>query len=81
MIASRVMTIRRPTLPAIGAIVCAAVALWASCGALTFADPLVHTTRVGLLPPLSWLAVMLAVALAASFVFRPDHRSKDLRSS
>jgi hypothetical protein len=68
------MTIRRPTLPAIGAIVCGAFALWVSCGALTFTDPSVHTTRVGVLPPLSWLAVLLAAALAATFVFRPDHR-------
>ena len=68
------MTIRRPALPAIGAVVCAAVALWVSCGALTFTDPLVHTTRVGLLPPLSWLAALLALALAAAFVLCPDHR-------
>src|SRR5438046_2884076 len=72
MIAARGRTSRRPSLPAAGAIVCAAVALWVSGGALTFVDPAVHTTRVGLLPPLWWLAALTAAALIAAFLFRPD---------
>jgi hypothetical protein len=68
------MTVRRPALPATGAIACAAVALWVSLGALTFTDASTHTSRVGLLPPLSLLAALLGLALVAALVFRPAHR-------
>lgn len=68
------MTVRWPALPATGAIACAAGALWVSFGALTFTDPSTHTTRVGLLPPLTLLAALLGLALVAALVFRPAHR-------
>jgi hypothetical protein len=45
-----------------------------SFGALTFTDASTHTTRVGLLPPLSLLAALLGLALVAALFFRPAHR-------
>jgi hypothetical protein len=68
------MTVRWPALPATGAIVCAAGALWLSFGSLTFTDAATATTRVGLLPPLPSLAALLGLALVAAFVFQPPHR-------
>jgi len=68
------MTVRWPARSATGAIACAAFALWVSLGALTFTDASTPTIRVGLLPPLSLLAVLLALALVAAFVVRPAPR-------
>src|SRR5437879_634824 len=74
MIASRHMTNRRLSLPAAGALVCAAIALWVSFGVLAFDDRGAHAARVGLLPPLTWLAGFLLIALAGAVVIKPAAR-------
>ena len=65
---------RRPFCSVLAPLLTAAIALWVSAGALTFTDASTHTTRVGLLPPLSLLAALLGLALVAALVFRPAHR-------
>lgn len=54
------------------AMMCAALALWVSFGATTFADTGSRGTRVGLLPPLVWLAGLLAAALVAAIIWKPS---------
>ena len=64
---------RRPSVAAAASLACAALALWASFGALTFLDAdngAVPVSYVGLLPPLWWLAL-----LAACLRPRRDHRA------
>jgi hypothetical protein len=68
------MTVRRPALPATAAIACGAGAFWVSLGAIAFTDPSAPSTRVGLLPPLSWLAALLGLAVATAIFFGPAHR-------
>jgi hypothetical protein len=65
----------KPVSPAAsGALVCAAVAIWVSAGALTFLAPDVDSPYVGVLPPLSWLLALLAAAAAIAFIVRPAAR-------
>src|SRR5258708_5713570 len=72
MIASRHMAARRSFASA-AAMTCAALALWVSRGVITFTNA-DGGTRVGLLPPLLWLAVVVAASLAALLIFKPSAR-------
>jgi len=46
----------------------AAVAFWASSGALAFVDTKSRAPYVGVLPPIWWLAAAILVAIAAAVV-------------
>ena len=70
MIASRSMT-RRLSLGAAGALVCAALALWVSFGAIAFLDTFNRAPYVGLLPSPLWLVVLFIVAAAVGVGMRP----------
>jgi hypothetical protein len=52
------------------ALLCAALASWASAGALTVLAFQAGAPRVGLLPPIMWLAFAVACALALAWILR-----------
>jgi len=56
------------------ALMCAALALWVSFGALSFVDADDRGAYVGVLPPLVWLAALLVAAGAVTIVARPSPR-------
>jgi hypothetical protein len=56
-------------------LMCAALALWVSFGALSFVDADDRGAYVGLLPPLVWLAVLVVAAGAITIVARPSSRT------
>jgi hypothetical protein len=62
---------RRLSLGAAGALVCAALALWVSFGAIAFLDTVNRAPYVGLLPSPLWLVVLFLVAVAVGVVMRP----------
>jgi hypothetical protein len=78
---------RRPSVPAAASLACAALALWVSFGALAFIDAdlsassaspvstISHISYIGLLPPLWWLALLLAAAGLLAIVVRPPART------
>jgi hypothetical protein len=66
------MVARRPSLLAAGAMVCAALSLWVSFGALSFVDAENHAPYVGVLPTLQWLGLLLVAALALTIAVRPS---------
>src|SRR3990172_8738120 len=72
MIASRAMVARRRSLAATGALVCAALALWVSLGALTFLETDGRGAYAGVLPPLVWLGALLIAACTVAVVVRPS---------
>ncbi len=58
---------------------CAGAAAWASLGTLALSDAGARAVRVGLLPPLWWLAVLVAGSVALAWVFRlSSDRAKPL---
>ena len=72
---------RRPSIAAAGALACGAVALWISLGALAFvagsdveagAAASTPLSYVGLLPPLSLLALFLLIAALIAILLRPS---------
>ena len=69
------MRATRPSVATAGAAACAALALWVSFGALSFADADDAGAYVGLLPPISWLALLLIAAGLLTVVLRPSPRS------
>jgi hypothetical protein len=69
------MVARRASLLAAGAALCAALALWVSFGALSFVDAENDAPYVGVLPPVSWLVVLLVAAIALTMVIRPSPRA------
>jgi hypothetical protein len=62
---------RRLSLGAAGALVCAALALWVSFGAIAFLDTFNRAPYVGLLPSPLWLVALFFVAAAVGVVTRP----------
>ena len=66
---------RRLEIGAAGAVLCSAIALWASFGALSFVDADNTAAYVGVLPPASLLAFLLAAAAIGVAVIRPPARS------
>jgi hypothetical protein len=66
---------RRPSLLAALVALCAALALWVSFGAFSFVDADNHASYVAVLPPVSWLLVLLVVASALTIVLRPSPRT------
>ena len=58
---------------------CAGAAAWASLGTLALSDDGARAVRVGLLPPLWWLAALVAGSVAFAWVFRlSSDRAKPL---
>ena len=55
-------------------LVCAALALWLSTGALTLVDAHLSAPRVGLLPSPVWLLALVAMAVLLAFTGRPTAR-------
>ena len=72
---------RRPSVAAAASLACAALALWASFGALTFLDadngavPVSPVSYVGLLPPVWWLACLLLASGLVAIIARPSART------
>jgi hypothetical protein len=66
------MVAGRPSLLAAGALICAALSLWVSFGALSFVDAENHAPYVGVLPNFQWLGLLLVAALALTIVVRPS---------
>jgi len=60
----------RPTPVAALAAACAGAAVWCSLGALALSDSSARAVRVGLLPPLWWLALLIGGAVALAGVLR-----------
>ena len=65
----------RPSLSATGALVCGAVAVWVSFGALTFLDTTPGSPYVGILPSPVWLFGLLSVAALITIIVRPPART------
>ena len=74
MIASCHMADRRLSLAAAGAIVCAALGLWVSLGAITLTGTHTQRARFGILPPFGWLAAILGVGISVILIARPQAR-------
>jgi hypothetical protein len=60
---------------AAGSLVCAALALWVSFGALAFDNTASPVSSIGLLPPVWWLALLLLAAGLVAIVVRPAART------
>jgi hypothetical protein len=74
MIASRAMMAGRPSPSAAGALICGAIGLWVSGGALSFVSPDPSGPYLGILPPVSRLVALLASAIVTAVVVRPSPR-------
>jgi hypothetical protein len=72
MVACAQMTAKRLSLPHLGAICCAGLALWVSFGCLVAADG-AGALRVGVLPSPWWLAATVALIAVVAFVAGPRH--------
>jgi hypothetical protein len=69
------MAARRPSMATACALVCTALGLWVSFGAITLTGAHTQRARFGILPPPGWLAAFLGAAFLCLVVVRPRPRS------
>src|SRR5512144_366118 len=74
-IASAAMTSRWPYIATVGAMLCAAFALWVSFGAIAFLDTHNRASYVGLLPSPVWLLILVLLACVLAAAARPLART------